>query len=73
MLRDTGKLLQGQGIRLVFANLTAQVRGQFDRYGLTEILGEQAIDGSIHAVVAAYEPKPAGPEATTSAATDGAA
>jgi hypothetical protein len=27
MLRDTGKLLQGQGIRLVFANVSAQVRG----------------------------------------------
>ncbi|SBT09264.1 Sulphate transporter [Candidatus Accumulibacter aalborgensis] len=59
MLRDTGKLLQEQGICLVFANLTAEVRGQFDRYGLTESIGTQAIYGSIHAVVAEFEVKPA--------------
>ena len=55
MLRDTGKLLKEQGIRLVFANVSAAVREQFERYGMTGAVGAEAIYGSVHAVVTAYE------------------
>ncbi|QKS30132.1 MAG: SulP family inorganic anion transporter [Candidatus Accumulibacter similis] len=55
MLRDTAALLQQQGIRLLFANVSAPVRSQFDCYGVTEAIGADAICGSIHAVVVACE------------------
>jgi SulP family sulfate permease len=73
MLRDTATLLRQQGIRLVFANLSPDVRGQFDRHGITETLGEHAIYGSIHAVVAEYEDRSGAAEAPPSARNGGAA
>ncbi|WP_291982772.1 SulP family inorganic anion transporter [Candidatus Accumulibacter sp. ACC005] len=63
MLRDTCKLLAEQGIRLVFANLAPDVCAQFERHGITAILGQHAIYGSIHALVAEYEDPPASAEA----------
>ncbi|MGB2903605.1 MAG: SulP family inorganic anion transporter [Candidatus Dechloromonas phosphoritropha] len=64
MLRDSCNLLRGKGIRLVFANVSTELRGQFDRYGISKLLGEDAIYGSVHAVVAAYEGQSV-PEPTT--------
>ncbi len=58
MLRDTYLLLQEQGIRLVFANISTEVQSQFDCYRITEIIGADAIYGSIHAVVVAYKHRP---------------
>ncbi len=57
MLRDTSTLLKKQGVRMVFANISEEVRGQFNRYGITKVIGEDAIYGSIHGVVAAYKQK----------------
>lgn len=73
MLRGVCGLLRQQGIRLVFAHLSAEVRGQFDRYGITEVLGEQAIYGSIHAVVAEYENQSGAPAAAATAEGGGPA
>ncbi|WP_291987830.1 SulP family inorganic anion transporter [Candidatus Accumulibacter sp. ACC007] len=70
MLRDTGQALREQGIRMVFAHLSMDVRAQFERHGITESLGEHAIYGSIHAVVAEYEAQPGKGEA---AAANGSA
>jgi SulP family sulfate permease len=55
MLRDTAALLHQKGIRLLFTNVSAPVRSQFDRYGVTDAIGVDAIYGSIHAVVVACE------------------
>ncbi len=71
MLRDTCTLLKQQGIRLVFANVSTHLRDQLDRHGITEMLGTQAIYGSVHAVVAAYESQFGTSVATTSAAAGG--
>ncbi|HRD93472.1 MAG TPA: SulP family inorganic anion transporter [Accumulibacter sp.] len=68
MLRDTCTLLKQQGVRLVFANVSAHLRDQFDRHGITEMLGAHALYGSLHAVVAAYESQFGTPPATTTAA-----
>jgi len=69
MLRDTCTLLKQQGIRLVLANVSPLVRDQFDRYGITEALGVDAIYGSVHAVVAAYERQSAGSAGSAGATT----
>ena len=55
MLRDTCKLLEAQGIALVFAHVSPAVREQFDRYGLTAVFGADAFYGSLRAVVDAWE------------------
>lgn len=57
MLRETCSLLKEQDIRLVFANISTDVRNQFDRYKITEVIGADAIYGSVHAVVVAYKHK----------------
>ncbi|MCP5227419.1 SulP family inorganic anion transporter [Accumulibacter sp.] len=72
MLRDTCQALQQQGIRMVFANLSREVREQFDRYGITESLGKHAIFGSIHAVVTEHEEKLAAPETGAAVENGGA-
>ena len=64
MLRDTCKLLEAQGIALVFAHASPALREQFDRYGLTAVLGADAFYGSLRAVVEAWEHVPDAPEAT---------
>ena len=71
MLRDTCTLLKQQGIRLVLANVSPLVRDQFDRYGITEVLGLDAIHGSVHAVVTAYEHQSAAPAGATTGPTGG--
>jgi SulP family sulfate permease len=71
MLRDTCTLLKQQGIRLVLANVSPLVRDQFDRYGITEALGVDAIYGSVHAVVAAYEHQSAASAGATTGETGG--
>jgi MFS superfamily sulfate permease-like transporter len=69
MLRDTCKLLKAQGITLVFAHVSAAVREQFDRYGLTEAVGAEAFYGSLRAVVDAHDHWLAAQEATKTAGT----
>ncbi|EXI65663.1 MAG: hypothetical protein AW08_03034 [Candidatus Accumulibacter adjunctus] len=64
MLRDTSKLLEGQGISLVFAHVSPAVREQFDRYGLTAVFGADAFYGSLRAVVDAWEHMQDATEAT---------
>ncbi|HRD93983.1 MAG TPA: hypothetical protein PK201_12740, partial [Accumulibacter sp.] len=50
--------------------LAPDVCAQFERHGITAILGQQAIYGSIHAVVAEHEDPPARDEAAV-AESDG--
>jgi len=73
MLRDTNTVLKEQGVRLVFANVSGALRGQLDRYGITELIGRDAIYGSVHAVVADYERPSVAPKGNTTEATNGAA
>ena len=65
MLRDTNTVLKEQGVRLVFANVSGALRGQLDRYGITELIGRDAIYGSVHAVVADYERPSVAPKGNT--------
>ena len=65
MLRSVCLLLREQGIRLVFANVSPALHAQFDRHGLTELLGANAIYGSVHAVIAEHEKKSPASAATT--------
>ncbi|NMQ26996.1 SulP family inorganic anion transporter [Candidatus Accumulibacter phosphatis] len=65
MLRSVCLLLREQGIRLVFANVSPALHAQFDRHGLTELLGANAIYGSVHAVIVDHEEKVAAAAATT--------
>jgi SulP family sulfate permease len=73
MLRDTDTLLKKQGVRLVFANVSGALRGQLDRYGITDLIGADAFYGSVHAVVADYERQSAAPKEGTTGAMNGAA
>jgi len=41
-LRSVQDLLKGKGIRLVFAIVSDDVKGELDRYGLTDLVGEDA-------------------------------
>ncbi|HJV36733.1 SulP family inorganic anion transporter [Geomonas sp.] len=53
-LRKVHGLLAAQGTRLVFCELLEEVRVEFDRSGLTALLGEDAFFPSIKAVLRAY-------------------
>ena len=66
-------MLKQQDILLVFANVSAHLRDQFDRHGITEIVGASAIYGSVHAVIADHEDQLGTPEATTTAGAAGQA
>ncbi|MEF8733926.1 MAG: SulP family inorganic anion transporter [Candidatus Accumulibacter meliphilus] len=57
MLRSIFTQLREQGIRLVFTNVSPALHAQFERHGLTELLGANAIYGSVHAVIADHEEK----------------
>ena len=50
-------LLKQQGIRLVFAVVSDDVRTELDRSGLTELIGENAYYATVGDVVNAYREK----------------
>jgi anti-anti-sigma regulatory factor len=59
-LRAIYRTLKNMGIRLVFAEVSGDVRARLDRYRLTRLLGEDAFYETIGAAVEAYRQK--GPE-----------
>jgi MFS superfamily sulfate permease-like transporter len=53
-LQEVYELLKQRGIRLTCVEVQATVRAEFDRYGITQLIGGQNIFGRIHEVEAAY-------------------
>ena len=62
-IRNLHAELAEHGIRLVVAEVSANVRALLDRYELTELLGSDAFYGSVEDAVSAYAAEPA-PEPT---------
>ena len=67
-LRRLHHILDGLGIRLVFAEVSAEVQARLDRYQLTDLLGSDAFFESIAGVVDAYRQR--GMEADPAKATE---
>lgn len=57
-LRDLHASLADQGIRLVFAQLTDEVKAEFDRSRLTGLVGANAFFPELDAVLSAFDAKP---------------
>ena len=57
-LRDLHASLADQGIRLVFSQLTDDVRAEFDRSDLTSLVGADAFFPELDAVLSAFEARP---------------
>jgi sulfate permease, SulP family len=53
-LRETHRLLVEKGVRLVFAEVAEDIRGELDRSGLTDLVGKDAYFETISDVEAAY-------------------
>jgi len=53
-LRQVYGQLKERGIRLVFAEVSADVRAELDRYEVTKLVGENAFYRSVAAMMAAY-------------------
>lgn len=70
MLRSVFTQLREQGIRLVFTNVSPALHAQFERHGLTELLGATTIYGSVHAVIADHEEKLAAVATTAAVESD---
>jgi SulP family sulfate permease len=58
-LRELAGSLQDRGTRLVFAEVTPDVRAGLDRYGLTELLGEDTFFDTVASMIGAYRNRPA--------------
>jgi len=54
-LADLHQELKGGGTRIVLTEVSAEVRAELDRYGITERYGEDAFFDSVVDVMAAYE------------------
>jgi MFS superfamily sulfate permease-like transporter len=72
-IRQVHTILQKKGVTLVFANVIDHVKQELDRYGLTELIGEEHLYGSLPDMLAAYrkennqgEGEPASDESTES-------
>ncbi|WP_295443030.1 SulP family inorganic anion transporter [uncultured Thiodictyon sp.] len=59
-LRDVHVSLADQGIRLVFSQLTDEVKAELDRSQLTGLVGADAFFPGLDAVLSAFEARPAG-------------
>ena len=59
-LRQAHDLLAEHGVRLVMARVEPNVVAQLERYGLVELLGEDALFPTVRTVVAAFEARDAG-------------
>jgi MFS superfamily sulfate permease-like transporter len=53
-LRDLQQTLSGEGIRLVFSEVTDGVRAEFDRYHLTELIGADAFYPGLDTVLSSF-------------------
>jgi high affinity sulfate transporter 1 len=61
-LRDIYGILKMQGIRLVFCETIDLVKGELDRYELTDLIGQDAFYETISDVISAYDKRSAGDE-----------
>jgi high affinity sulfate transporter 1 len=68
-LRELCGEIAGRGVRLVFADVSDQVRGELARSGITVLVGRDAIYPSIVDVVAAYRQHAPATRSATSQAT----
>ncbi len=53
-LRSTYEMLKGQGIKLVFAEISEKVKAKLDRYQLTDLVGKDAFFATVEELVNAY-------------------
>ncbi|MCL4552580.1 MAG: SulP family inorganic anion transporter [Candidatus Marsarchaeota archaeon] len=53
-LRSTHEMLKGQGIKLVFAEISEKVKAKLDRYELTDLVGKDAFFATVEELVNAY-------------------
>ena len=53
-MRELARSLREHGTRLLLAEITPDVRAQFDRHGLTEEVGTDAFFQSVSAMMEAY-------------------
>ncbi len=56
-LRDMYRMLDAQGIRLVFLLVSPKVRAELDRYGVTDLVGEEAFFTDETALLSAFHSK----------------
>jgi high affinity sulfate transporter 1 len=56
-LRDMYRTLDAQGIRLVFLLVSPKVRAELDRYGVTDLVGEEAFFTDETALLSAFHSK----------------
>nr|WP_269149598.1 SulP family inorganic anion transporter [Ruegeria lacuscaerulensis] len=56
-LRDMDRVLDAQGIRLVFLLVSPKVRAELDRYGVTDLVGEEAFFTDETALLSAFHSK----------------
>jgi sulfate permease, SulP family len=60
-LRSVHGELAGHGVKLTIVELQAQVRAELDRYGLTDVIGPDAIFDTLAEAAAAFEGPPPSP------------
>ncbi len=53
-LRSTHEMLKGQGIRLVFAEFSEEVKAKLDRYKITDLVGKDAFFGTVEELINTY-------------------
>lgn len=62
-LRHLHRVVEGEGVKVVFCDLVEHVKNEFDRSGLTQLFGESAFYPSIAAVLADFRDRfPGRPE-----------
>jgi MFS superfamily sulfate permease-like transporter len=53
-LRSTHEMLKGQGIRLVFAEISKEVQAKLDRYEITNLVGKDAFFTTLEDLINAF-------------------
>ncbi len=56
-LRSTYSLLKDRQTRLVFAGVPEEVKAKLDRYGITDLVGNENFFVTVQELVGAYEQK----------------
>ena len=54
-LRETYNSLKQRGVRFVFTEVEDNVRGELDRYGITELIGKDVFFNRIYDVKSSYK------------------
>jgi len=56
-LQTEPKILKDQGTQLVFAGVSEEVKAKLDRYGVTDLVGNDNFFATVHELASAYEQK----------------